>query len=486
MLDPDYLLEIAEGAEEIASELHSEIINRIIERIVIRIGRGEDYLLTATDKWQLETLQEAGYLREEIAEIIAKKTGIELKEIKAAFEDAGVETLKYDDAIYTAAGLTPTPLRQSPYLMRLLQRGYEATSGEWINFTRTTADAAQQLFISECDRAYNLAMSGTVSYSQAVKESVERIAKNGVVVRYPSGHTDTIETATLRAVRTGISQACADVTDARMDEMDWDIILVSAHLGARVTKKEDYTNHFWWQGKFYSKSGKDKRFPPFSVCGMGDVQGIHGANCRHSHGPGDGVNNPFEKFDAEENKKLYELQQKQRAMERRIRKTKREVMAEKAFFDVVTDPETKAVMEAEYQKKAALLQKQNAEYKAFCEENNLKPLQDRLHIAKWDRKQAAAATAAARAVKTQTTLTLATDVYYGLIPKGVEFSRIRIIASGDEFKTAKYYAKQYGGDVLNWTKKGGIIETPNFEYDIHWCEHNNKHYDEKIKGVKKK
>ena len=396
MLDPEYLLRVSEGAEQIASELHSEIVGRIVERIAIRLGRGDDYILTPLDKWQLEVLADAGYLLEDLQELIAKKTRLQCDEIKQAFEDAGLKSAEYDDAVYKAAGLSPTPLLQSPYMVRLLQRGYEATQGEWVNFTRTTAWVAQQLFIRECDKAYNLVSSGALGYTQAVKEAVDTIARDGVVVTYPSGHTDTIETATLRAVRTGISQSCAEITDARMDEMDWDIILVSAHLGARVTDREDYTNHYWWQGKFYSKSGTDDRFPPFEVCGMGDVQGIHGANCRHSHGPGDGVHNPFEQFDAEENAKLYELQQHQRLLERRIRKTKREVMAEKKFVDTVTAPETKAVMEAEYQKKAALLQKQNAQYKEFCEANNLKPLQDRLRIANWDRKQAAAARGAAK------------------------------------------------------------------------------------------
>ena len=396
MLDPDYLLRISEGAEEIASELHSEILQRIIKRIAIRIGRGDDFILAPVDKWQLEVLQDAGYLREDLEKLISEKTQLELKEIRAAFEDAGVRTLEYDDAVYKAVGLSPTPLLQSPYLVRLLQRGYEATQGEWLNFTRTTADAAQQLFIRECDTAYNLVSSGAVSYTEAVKQAVNRIAADGVTVTYPSGHTDTIETATLRAVRTGISQASAQITDARMDEMEWDIILVSAHLGARVTEAEDYTNHYWWQGKFYSKSGNNPDFPPFSLCGMGNVQGIHGANCRHSHGPGDGVNNPFEKFAAEDNKKLYELQQKQRAMERRIRKTKREVMGLKSALDNLPEGKAKDKLTSNYQRKAAKLVQQNAQYKEFCETNDLKPLQDRLAVARWDRKQASAAAAAAR------------------------------------------------------------------------------------------
>lgn len=194
----------------------------------------------------------------------------------------------------------------------------------------------------------------------------------------------------------------AEMTDTRMDEMNWDIILVSAHLGARVTDKEDYTNHYWWQGKFYSKSGKDKRFPPFSVCNMGHVQGIHGANCRHSHGPGDGVHNPFEHYDSEKNKEAYDLQQRQRTLERRIRKTKRRVMGLKESVDSAPDDPTRQTQQEAYEKAAALLQKQNQAYNKFCKDNDLKRLADRLSIAKWDRKQAAQATAAARRYNSKT------------------------------------------------------------------------------------
>lgn len=396
MLTPEYLLRISEGAEDIAEQLHNDIIRRIVQRIMTRLGRGDDYILTAIDKWQLEVLQDAGYLLTDIQTEIARYTALQQIEILEAMEAAGVESLAYDDAIYTAAGLSPTPLKQSPALMRIAQRNYKATLGEWKNFARTTANAAQQLYIRECDKAYNLVSSGAVGYTQAVKEAVNTIATGGVEVVYSSGRKDSIEAATLRAVRTGVSQMAAEITDTRMDEMGWDIILTSSHLGARVTDKDDYTNHSWWQGKFYSKSGKDKRFPPFSVCGMGDVQGIHGANCRHSHGPGDGVNNPFEQYDSEENRKAYELQQRQRTLERRIRNTKRRVVGLKESVDDAPDDATKQTQTEEYEKVAALLQKQNREYNEFCEGNGLKKLSDRISIAKWDRKQAAQATAAAK------------------------------------------------------------------------------------------
>lgn len=71
-------------------------------------------------------------------------------------------------------------------------------------------------------------------YTQAFAEAISEAVAEGVRVYYPSGHSDTLETAALRALRTGISQMSGEITNARMEEMGWDIILVSAHLGARV------------------------------------------------------------------------------------------------------------------------------------------------------------------------------------------------------------------------------------------------------------
>lgn len=402
MLDEAYLLRISEGAEEIAGELHEEIVRRIIERMMARIGRGEEYLLTAADKWQLETLQEAGYLLEDIQREIAAKTKLEQTEIADAMRDAGVRAIKYDDAIYRAAGLSPTALEQSPHLTRLLQRGYEATMGEWNNLTRTTANAAQQAFIRACDKAYNLTASGAVSYTEAVRQAINDIADGGVDVLWTdvSGnvyHRDTIETATLRAVRTGVGQATAQITTARMEEMGWDIVLVSSHMGARPGDGgENPTNHAWWQGKFYSRTGRDTRFPPLSVTGYGTGEGLCGWNCRHSFGPGDGEHNPYTQYDTDENRKEYDLQQRQRQLERRIRDTKRSVMGKKTAVENCKDDALREKAERDYQRKAALLGKQNKAYNDFCAQNDLKRLQDRLAVAKWDRQQAAAASGAAR------------------------------------------------------------------------------------------
>ena len=82
MLTPDYLLHVSEGAERIAQELHEEIISRIVERMILRADRGENYILTSQDKWQLEVLQEAGYLISDIQSEIAKKAKSKIMKLK--------------------------------------------------------------------------------------------------------------------------------------------------------------------------------------------------------------------------------------------------------------------------------------------------------------------------------------------------------------------------------------------------------------------
>ena len=401
MLTPEYLKRVAEGSEDIASSLHSYIIARIIEAIMIRLGRGEKYILTSSDRWRIQILQDAGYLLQDITQEIARYTKLQREEVATAMEEAGVKAMAYDKAVYEAAGITTEALEQSPALVRILQRDYEATMGEWSNMTRTTAEAAQSLFISECDNAYHKVISGSVSYTQAVREAVDTVAQNGVIVQYPTGHRDTIETATARAVRTGISQASGDISMQRMKEQEWDIILVSAHIGARTGDGgANPGNHLWWQGQFYSRTGQDKRFPPFSLTGYGTGEGLGGWNCRHSFGPGDGVNNPYKDIQTADNERMEKLEQRQRALERRIRKTKQAVMGLQTAVENCKDDALRFELQSELDRKSYLLQKQNAAYKDYCKQNDLRELQDRLMIAKWNRQSAAKARGAAKRYKT--------------------------------------------------------------------------------------
>ena len=428
MLSPDYLLHISEGAESISESLHNDIIRRIVERIMARLEHGDKYILTATDKWQIDTLQEAGHLPGDIQREIAKRTPYQQREIKEAMEEAGVKSLAYENRLDRAAGIidplngmaestaADLLMRSSPHYIRLLQRSYEATMGEWRNFTRTMPTAAYQLYVKKCDKAHILVQSGAVSYTQAFRDAINTICKEGVTVEYPSGHRDTIETATLRAVRTGTAQAAEQVGYMRGKEVGCSLRLTSSHMGARP-------EHQLWQGEVFwvdwDRLGvvypallevpNPKPAPPelrakyrefCTATDIGTVTGLAGANCRHtSSGYIEGVSkNPFEKYDDAENRKLYGLTQRQRLLERRIRSTKRQVMGLKTAVDNASG-EMKETLERDYQRKADLLKRQTQAYNEFCTDNNLRPLSERIEVAQWNRKQAAVAREAAKRYK---------------------------------------------------------------------------------------
>ena len=399
MLTPEYLFHVTEGAEKITSDMHKNIMDMIIERMMARLGRGEDYMLTATDRWQIQVLQESGYLLEDIQKEIADKTKKQENELKSVFEDAGIKALEHDHAIYRAVGLSPMPLLQSPALLRILERDYNATCGEWRNLTRTTADEAQKLFVNELDNAYHMVSSGAVSYTQAVRDAVERISKEGTKIYYPTGRKVSIESATMTAVRTGVGQCAGAISMKRMEEMDWDIILVSAHVGARTGDGGmNPTNHLWWQGRFYSRTGRDKRFPDFrTTTGYGTVTGLCGVNCRHSFGSGDGENNPYtDMVTNEENIKAEKLAKRQRLLERRARNSKRELQNMQTAIDSCKDDKLRFELQQKYDRKSAVLRRQNKQYQQFCKDNKLKEYAERLRVAQWDRSQAVKSAKAAQ------------------------------------------------------------------------------------------
>lgn len=142
----------------------------------------------------------------------------------------------------------------------------------------------------------------------------------------------------------------------------------------------------------------ERAYPDFiDVCRYGKVDGICGANCRHHFSVYiEGMNNPFEKYDSKESKELYEREQRQRALERRVRKTKREVMGLQEAVEKCQDEAAKFELQQVLDKKSYLLQRQNKAYSEFCRKNDLRPLNERLQIAKWSREQAAKSRGAAR------------------------------------------------------------------------------------------
>lgn len=399
MLTPQELLQIVDTMQPLLDELNGWITSDIISRLMARLGRGEGFLLTGTDEWQMEVYQSAGGHYDALQKKIQDFTKKSEAEVKAIFEDAGIRAWEADNAFYVSKGLESISLVQSERMVQILTDTYQRTNGEIRNFTRTTAAASQQRFIQVLDDAHFKVITGAQGYTQAVLDAVQEVSSTQTKVQYPSGHTDTIETAVLRAVRTGVAQASGNMSIQGMVEHEWDLIRVSAHLGARYGDGgENPGNHFWWQGKLYSRTGQSTKYPDFvKSTGYGTGEGLCGWNCRHSFGPGDEDYNPYSDFDTEENKKAYDLSQKQRAMERRIRHQKTKLLGLRQAMDSAQDATLQTALQNEYDNEAVKLGRYNAQYNRFCEANDLKRLSDRISVAKWTRSEAGRAAQSAKA-----------------------------------------------------------------------------------------
>lgn len=165
--------------------------------------------------------------------------------------------------------------------------------------------------------------------ADVLEQGCAEMAAAGVeTVDYKSGAKTRVDAALRRHAVTQWNQARNDVLSARMDEYGLDLVMVSAHFGARPS-------HAAWQGRVYSRSGKGgKLYPPLAQStGYGTVAGLCGANCKHTMTPYiPGVSKkPDTKFAKEQkatgktSDEYYADTQRLRSMERRVRDLKREV-----------------------------------------------------------------------------------------------------------------------------------------------------------------
>lgn len=374
---PPVLDALPEELAELYRALENTLLDEICSRLVIADQLNE---VTVQD---IRALRSHGVDLKEIKKAIRETAGISEQKLNKLLNDVVERNQKYYTEVIDLAHVTqPETLVDAATVDAIKRQTHDtfrnltASMGFLVGNTMLKPARAYQWAL---DNAEMQIQSGAISYNQAIANAVRQLAESGIkVVDYESGHRDSIDVAARRAVMTGVNQICAKYTEQAAEYLDTPYFEVSAHAGARdVPGKSPWSSHKAWQGRVYSTRSNDIYPSIYDVCGLGAVDGLEGANCRHRRNVWvEGVSErtytdeQLEHIDDDlgctfdgKTYTAYEATQMQRRIERQIIKQKKFVTAYKASEQM-----------DEYHAAKAKLTRLNAKYKAFSEAAKL-PLQ---------------------------------------------------------------------------------------------------------------
>lgn len=259
--------------------LENEIMTDIVRRIKIN---GE---LTRSADWQIYRLHELGVSKRVIRKKIQDLTGLSYREVSTLYKQAIQKGYAEDENIYKYKGKPYIPFDENKQLQQLILATALQTNNTMKNITQSLGFAVKNtdntkkfLPIAEyyqrtLDNAMLGITTGAFDYTTVLNRTVAELTNSGLrTVDYASGWGNRVEVATRRAVMTGFNQIVAKVNDDNAEKLGTEYFEVSWHGGARPT-------HQVWQGRVYTKEQLE------TVCGLGEVTGLCGANCYHSYYP---------------------------------------------------------------------------------------------------------------------------------------------------------------------------------------------------------
>lgn len=401
--DPALLDALPEDLAELFRALELVLLDEICSRL-----KAADELNEVTVQ-AIRALRANGIDLKEIEKAIRETSGISKTKLNKLLDDVVERNQKYYTELIDRAHITqPDTLVDAAEVAAVRSqtldtfRNLTASMGFLVDAGRTMLPPAKA-YQWALDNAVMQVQSGAINYNQAIKAAVKQLADSGLkVVDYESGHRDQVDVAARRAVMTGVSQICAKYTEQSAEYLDTPYFEVSAHSGARDKPgPSPWSSHKDWQGKIYSVRDGDIYPSIYKVCGLGAVDGLEGANCRHRRFPW--VEGVSERTYTDEQLEhideglgctydgktytAYEATQMQRRVERQIRAQKRLVNAYKSAG--LTDDATVANIK---------LRRLNGKYREFSKAAGLPEQRDRMKVLYTDAKSEEAA---CRAKETQ-------------------------------------------------------------------------------------
>ncbi len=317
----------------------SDTERRIMEDLVRRIKING--FATASASWETDRLQQLGESEADIKAFIKDALIATDEEIERIFSDKVYEQYMGHQRAYKMSGKERATFEKNRELQSAIEAAKSQTRGTFKNLTGSMgfAQRANNGEISYIplkeyyQRVLDSAMldigSGTFTYQQVLTRIINEMTNSGLRwIDYSSGVHNRVDVAARRAVMTGFRQIQGKINEQVARDLQTDTYEVSYHVGARPS-------HQIWQGRAWTM--KQLR----EVCGLGSVDGLHGANCYHDYNaliPGISVrtytdaqlSDMIQKENMPKQYKgreytTYEALQQQRHMETNMRKTRQDI-----------------------------------------------------------------------------------------------------------------------------------------------------------------
>ena len=417
MLTPEYLATFPDYIVELFEQYDAFVVEDFARRVA-KAGK-----VTDTAEWQAIRASEMGLSMDELTSRSAELLEITQAELQAMYQEAFDSYIESDAKRFSGTGLNYERIANNPVLKDYMtaaqaqtQRSLQNILGHTGAIKSMTGTTAVMLKIGNTympvSKAYTMALdlaqmqvsTGVLDYNTAIRNAIRSVSKQGVstligdAVGYDSGYHISVRAAARMCVLTGVNQMAGQMNKLVCDELDLDLVEVTAHMGARPS-------HQVWQGQIFSRAGKSDKYEDLvSATGYGTVSGLMGANCRHNYyGYFEGSpraytdrqlyemtdeGGPHIKYEGREYT-YYEATQKQRQLERQIISTKRELIG----YNAAGDKEA-------FQEASIKLRGQKNRYMDFSKKANLAPQTEWLHQDGYDRHISGKATWAVRKAAT--------------------------------------------------------------------------------------
>lgn len=318
------------------SHLYQSLEGELIRLIAKRLNTGYDNILD----WQRTKLQELHLFNKDAVKVISQITGIAESEVTRMFDRSGERIVKDVDGqlLYESLPL-PSDLDNS---MRAYHDQVWSDINNYVNQTLLSTNfgygsATTQMYndiINKTTAAFN---SGLFTFEEALERTIQQWAQKGIRSTFvdKGGHTWSLE----RYVRTVLKSTLGNTFDKlrkdRMSEYGVYTVIVTSHMGARAACSKIQGNVVDLRPTAELPIDWEYRsiYDPYWQADYETAAGHRGVNCRHLHIPFiPGVNtNNQPKYDRKENAKVAALNKRQRELERRVVKFKKNQMVSDAL-----------------------------------------------------------------------------------------------------------------------------------------------------------